>query len=498
LKRESGTHRLTGGSSQQRLTGSGGLARRWREEVISGVDHRDVIGRVREDAGWSVHFAVMTILSAGIAVLGLLLSSPAIVIGAMLISPLMGPIVGAGFAIATFDAAEIRRALWALAAGVVLAIFFCAAIVLLSPIQTVTSEIASRTRPNLFDLLVALLAGLAGTYAVIRGRHGAIVGVAIATALMPPLAVMGFGLATANWAVLSGSSLLFFTNLMTIAAAAAVLARVYGFATDLSPHQTRLQLFMILGSLLVLAVPLGLSLKKIAWEAFATSEAKTTIAAVFGDKARVSQLDIAFGASPLQLDATVLTPKYRPGVEVQVAHALEQRLGEKVAVTIDQVRTSDGDTAALDLGNPSAAASAKVGSRIARELAIIAGVDPDQVLLDTGHNIAEVRAAGLPGADLATYRAIEARVSASEPNWKVVVIPPPLALPSIQDADSRDDAIATTIWAAQRLNLPVSLSGRSKDADAIEQRLRDAGVAVHRSSRGPLSLRWQTGSPGAD
>ena len=70
--------------------------------------------RVRADAGWSAHFIVMTLLSAGIAILGLLLSSPAVVIGAMLISPLMGPIIGAGFALATLDWTEIRRALFAL------------------------------------------------------------------------------------------------------------------------------------------------------------------------------------------------------------------------------------------------------------------------------------------------------------------------------------------------------------------------------------------------
>ena len=138
------------------------------------------------------------ILSAGIATLGLTLGSPAVIIGAMLISPLMGPIIGLGFALATFDSAEIRRTLVALAGGVVLAVLFCALVVLLSPLQNVTEEIAARTRPNLFDLLVALSSALAGAYAMIRGREGAILGVAIATALMPPLAVVGFGLAASG------------------------------------------------------------------------------------------------------------------------------------------------------------------------------------------------------------------------------------------------------------------------------------------------------------
>ena len=75
----------------------------WWEQVTASVNRRDVVARVREDGGWSSHFAFMTLMSAGIAVLGLLLSSPAVVIGAMLISPLMGPIIGLGFALATFD-----------------------------------------------------------------------------------------------------------------------------------------------------------------------------------------------------------------------------------------------------------------------------------------------------------------------------------------------------------------------------------------------------------
>ena len=154
----------------------------WTTHVVATVEHVSVVEKVHEEAGWSSHYLFMTLMSAGIAVLGLLLSSPAVVIGAMLISPLMGPIIGLGFALSTFDSFEIRRTLSALGLGVVVAVLFCAFVVLLSPLQTVTSEIAARTRPNLFDLLVALFSGLAGTYAMIRGRHGTIVGVAIATA----------------------------------------------------------------------------------------------------------------------------------------------------------------------------------------------------------------------------------------------------------------------------------------------------------------------------
>ena len=204
----------------------------------------------------------------------------------MLISPLMGPIIGFGFGLALFDFAEIRRSLLSLAVGASLAVLFCALIVLHfaacrpSPARSrrapvpICSISASRSSP-----------GLAGTYAMIRGRHGAIVGVAIAVALMPPLAVMGFGLATWNLPILGGSTFLFLTNLMAIGISAAVLARLYGFGQRLSPRQTGMQALLIVGTLLAFAVPLGLALRQIAWETLATRQAREAVTERFGEDA---------------------------------------------------------------------------------------------------------------------------------------------------------------------------------------------------------------------
>ena len=168
----------------------------------------------------------MVSMSAGIAILGLLLSSPAVVIGAMLLSPLMDPIMGVGFSLAIGDYRWLRHSARSLAIGALFAILFTALVVFMSPLQTVTSEIAARTRPNLFDLVVAIFSAIAGGYAIIRGREGTIVGVAIATALMPPLAVVGFGLATLNGTVFWGALFLFFTNLTAIALTGTAMARI--------------------------------------------------------------------------------------------------------------------------------------------------------------------------------------------------------------------------------------------------------------------------------
>ena len=199
----------------------------WRSALVASVDHPAVIGRIVEESGFTPRYAFMITMSAGIAVLGLLLSSPAVVIGAMLISPLMAPILAFGFSLTLFDFTEARRSLSALVIGSLIAILFAALIVLVSPLKEATSEILARTRPNLFDLLVAMFAALAGTFAIIRGRGETITGVAIATALMPPLCTAGFGIATRNWRYFFGASYLFTINCVFIAAAAAIVISAF-------------------------------------------------------------------------------------------------------------------------------------------------------------------------------------------------------------------------------------------------------------------------------
>lgn len=468
----------------------------WSSNVIDHVEHREVVDKVQADAGWSAHFAFMTLMSAGIAVLGLLLSSPAVVIGAMLISPLMGPIIGLGFAIATFDSVEIRRTSIALAVGTGLAILFCAMIVAFSPLQTVTQEIAARTRPNLFDLLVALFSGLAGTYAMIRGRQGAIVGVAIATALMPPLAVVGFGLATANWTVFWGSALLFFTNLMTIAASAAILARLYGFAADLSPRQTGLQATLIILVLVALAVPLGLSLRQIAWEALASRQVNEVISSRFGNEVRLSDITIDFDTDPISVSATVLTPEFRRNAEREAASMLRTMLRQPVEVSIEQFRvgTEGGDAEATQIAAARGATKERTGTRVAERLALVAGVAVDQVLIDSANAQALVRASVLPGAGLAAYRALETRVSASEPGWTVSLVPPAAPLPSVpfgEEGQPDQQALALAVWAAQRLSLPVGVQADAEEqASEVIEALTAAGVAARRvdNTGGPAGI----------
>ncbi len=166
-------------------------------------------------------------LSAGIATLGLVLNSPAVVIGAMLVSPLMGPIIGAGLAFASADLYLGIKSGLQLVISIFTSILFAGAIVWMLPLDSATPEILARTRPNLLDLGVALFSGLAGSLLVSRscsptgGGTSALPGVAIAVALMPPLCTVGFGLGSGfNPDIMGGAMLLFLTNLAAIVASA--------------------------------------------------------------------------------------------------------------------------------------------------------------------------------------------------------------------------------------------------------------------------------------
>ena len=471
----------------------------WRARVIAAVDHVAVVEKVRDEAGFSGRYAFMTFMSAGIAVLGLLLSSPAVVIGAMLISPLMGPIIGLGFGLATFDWDEIRRASISLGLGILIAILFTGLLVLVSPIQNVTSEIAARTRPNLFDLMVALFSALAGAYAMIRGREGTVVGVAIATALMPPLAVVGFGLATWNWTVFAGSLLLFLTNLITIAGGAAIVARFYGFGSHLSPQHTMLQTVIVTVTLFAFAVPLGLVLAQLGWEANASRQIREVIGGEFAGAARLSQVDIDYQSDPIRVTATVLTPTVRADAERRATATLAQLFHRPIAIELEQVRVGTG--AAAEAAQVAAAQSARasaadrLATRAQEQLALVAGTPLDAVVIDRDGRRALVNAVPLPGAGLATYRALEARVAAAAEGWQVTLIPPAAALPDIEvDEEEKPDAagLATAIWGAQRLKLPIGVSGPG--ADAVVAALNDAGAGAREvsggGSGGAARLRW--------
>ena len=201
---------------------------------------------------------VTLILSIFIASIGLNMNSTAVVIGAMLISPLMGPILATGFGFATLNFTVVKSGILRLSLQITIAVLASALYFYISPVQTATSELLARTEPNIFDVFIAIFGGLAGIIGQTRKTlDNVIPGVAIATALMPPLCTAGYGLANGNWNYFFGASYLFFINAFFIFFASfIVLKGVYSlpFHKQAEEVNRRNQLiFLVIG--LIMAIP---------------------------------------------------------------------------------------------------------------------------------------------------------------------------------------------------------------------------------------------------
>ena len=160
---------------------------------------------------WTLIFAIF------VASIGLNVNSTAVIIGAMLISPLMGPIMGLGLSVGIYDFALLKRSLKNLSIAVVISVLTSAIYFMISPLSEAQSELLARTTPTIYDVFIALFGGFAGIVAGAGKEKGnAIPGVAIATALMPPLCTAGYGLATGNIYFFVGAFYLFFINAVMI------------------------------------------------------------------------------------------------------------------------------------------------------------------------------------------------------------------------------------------------------------------------------------------
>lgn len=226
-----------------------------------------IIEDVSDAASPGFDFFLLVVLSCSIATLGLITNSPAVIIGAMLVAPLMSPIIGLGLASIVGDVKLAQMAVSALVRGAVLAVLLAAFMTWVNRIlpfvvvQDLTDEIIARTHPSPIDLVVALAGGLAAAYAMTRPNlSAALPGVAIATALMPPLCTIGIGVALERWDVAGGASLLFVTNAITIAFAAALVFFLQGFAPARRKEGQVIPQSLIIAALLMLVLLIPLSL----------------------------------------------------------------------------------------------------------------------------------------------------------------------------------------------------------------------------------------------
>ncbi|RQW90678.1 MAG: DUF389 domain-containing protein, partial [Geobacter sp.] len=197
---------------------------------------REIIADITESSSPGFDYFLMVILSTSIATLGLITDSPAVIIGAMLVAPLMSPIIGIGLASMIGRRTLLKSAISALLRGAIMAVGLSTLFTIINSylpfvsLHELPQEIISRTHPSPIDLMIALAGGIAAAYSLTEERlSAALPGVAIATALMPPICTVGIGVALQRWDVAGGAFLLFITNAVTIAFAAAFVFFLRGF-----------------------------------------------------------------------------------------------------------------------------------------------------------------------------------------------------------------------------------------------------------------------------
>lgn len=325
------------------------IVRAWFEDKEIGRDRRHEIsdGLYYEEPdriAKLTSFGVMMLLSTTIATLGILQDSTAIVIGAMLIAPLMTPIMGtASGIVGGWPRRTLESAATAIVAtaGAISIAWIVAAWVPAIGELTANSQITSRTEPTLIDLLIAVAAGAAGAYATVDRRvSSSLPGVAIAVALVPPLAVTGVTLHARLWDEAGGALLLFVTNAAAIVLAAVVVFVITGFVSfrRLRTYRTQIKasLATVLVSVVVIMVPLGITGQSVIAASVATGSAEDAVTTWLAGESTVQVLDVNVLGSEVSI--FLASPDPYPPIE-ELEELLSAALETPVIVTVNQVPT---------------------------------------------------------------------------------------------------------------------------------------------------------------
>jgi uncharacterized hydrophobic protein (TIGR00271 family) len=225
----------------------------------------DVYRVLSEGARQTAEYYVLIVLSCLIATMGLIQGSVAVIIGAMIIAPLMTPILGFSLGVIWGDFRLLRIAFSSLFRGIILAVAISALLAFVVPISHFSGEIISRANPSLFDIIVALGSGALAAYGYANKKvSSALTGIAIAVALMPPLCTVGIGLGKLDPRIASEAAVLFAINLVSISLAAAVvfwLMRIHPFSEDREEVKRRAlsQIVLSAALLCLITVPVALS-----------------------------------------------------------------------------------------------------------------------------------------------------------------------------------------------------------------------------------------------
>ena len=293
-------------------------------------DFKDLFLSLKESANVSSTYILLMVLSALLATLGLFLNSPSIVIGAMVLAPLMAPIISLSMGMLRSDHDLSRRSFSTLFIGMFIALSLSALMAFILPFQEVTNEIEGRLHPSTLDLLVAVLSGVAGAFANARENIAkSLPGVAIAVALVPPLCVSGIGIGWMNFEVFYGAMLLFMTNLTGIIMAAGLSFMVIGFAPfSRAKKGIIISVFMVS----VISIPLFLSFSNMQEIATVKQQLLTENYQIGGQHQKLRNIKVRLG-QPLKISGDLMTTSIpTPQMLFLFEQHLGNTLGRPVAV----------------------------------------------------------------------------------------------------------------------------------------------------------------------
>lgn len=327
------------------------LLKGWLREQVANINPgaviRDILSEIEITAGY---FFILTVANL-IALCGLIMNSSPVIIGAMLVSPLMGPILSFGFAFVTGDKVIWNKSVKKISLSVALSIAVAAAATYISPLKDVTAEILSRTRPNLYDLIIAFLAGTAGASAICTKKNYLTIvpGVAIATAVIPPLSVAGFGAGIASLKIFYGGFLLFFTNFVAIVLSTCAVFSFYGFRRKMAADelsQMKKRFAFLIAVLVVISIPLIYTLHTSIAEVRQRTAIQDALQQALEQEKRSHLATFAYAVNSngiLEINALVNTVRYLSDAETKKAEtSIGRALGRKIVLNVEQVKVQAG------------------------------------------------------------------------------------------------------------------------------------------------------------
>lgn len=291
-------------------------------------EFQDLFKVLKENGRITAPYMIMMILSTLIATFGLFGNSSPVIIGAMILAPIITPIVSFAMGMVRYDVNMLKTGIMTILAGTIVALIFAAGVSMIIPLKVLTPEIDARLSPTLLDMGIAVVSGVAAAYAhAEKGIAKSLAGVAIAVALVPPLSVAGIGIGWLDWEVFSGAFLLYLTNLAGIIMFAGITFLFLGFAPF---RRARMGLIYTLIIIILVMVPLSLSFDRIKEEASITRELEGSKY----DEVYLKDVKVRFGKRLVVSVKLVSAEAIEPEDMQDIKKQIEEKLGREITLEV--------------------------------------------------------------------------------------------------------------------------------------------------------------------